>query len=108
MEYNKETIDKLSLADLISLHGYCEYWITFYENHSNDSAGQKKVTQYWGPISCICMTEIGFRIADNFIIPTKIWQSSTMQQPDVWTDRSDEEYELMNHLARFNWRKIEK
>jgi hypothetical protein len=40
--------------------------------------------------------------------PKLIWQSSTLQQPDVWTDRSDEEYELMNHLARFNWRQIEK
>lgn len=36
------------------------------------------------------------------------WQSSTLQQPEVWTDRSDEEYELMNHLSRFNWRQIEK
>jgi hypothetical protein len=40
--------------------------------------------------------------------PELIWQSSTLQQPDVWTDRTDEEYELMNHLARFNWRQIEK
>lgn len=37
-----------------------------------------------------------------------VWQSSTQQQPDVWTDRTDEEYELMGHLSRFQWRQVEK
>jgi hypothetical protein len=31
MKYKQENFDKLSLADLIALHGYCEQWINFYE-----------------------------------------------------------------------------
>ena len=39
---------------------------------------------------------------------TLIWQYATRQEPDLWKDATDEEYELGKHLAKWNWRQVEK
>lgn len=42
-------------------------------------------------------------------IPKKqVYQYSTTQEPNVWHDATDSDYEAGKDLVRFNWRIIEK
>jgi hypothetical protein len=41
-------------------------------------------------------------------IPQKVWQYSTVQEPDVWHDATYDEYGVGKELSRFNWRQIER
>lgn len=81
-----------SLSLYFNANGYY-YWDN---NYGQGNTHLFEVVKMWQPLPSLPNP------------PKLIWQSSTMQQPDVWTDRTDEEYELMNHLARFNWQQIEK
>ena len=40
--------------------------------------------------------------------PKSIHQYSTKQDPDVWIDASEDEYNVGQHLSRYNWREVVK
>lgn len=38
----------------------------------------------------------------------QVWQYSTTQDPELWKDATNDEYYIGQHLAKYNWRQIEK
>lgn len=88
---NEEAFYKLPLSDL---------------NVIADIASKHPDVPYMEQVFNICTTRAVQLIRDLFIPVTKQWQFKTKTNP-AWTNCTDEMYEQIKHLARYEFQQIE-